>query len=533
MRSQRCGEKRSAASSARSRSRARVSGYAAGDRRLAQVDAARRKHMHSTFVTDCQRVFRFAEEELGGRIDRIIGDLRNRLVLVVGLGASGRAAAMFLLSKGARVRCTDSAVNDLLMMKKRELERFGAEVELGGHTEEFCRGCEMAVVSPGVGPSALPLVWADARGVPVISEIELAFRFCRSRIVGVTGTNGKTTTCELTNLILKEGRLTTATAGNIGLPLVQKVAEPEKPDVLVVEISSFQLERIHRFRPFIAAVLNITEDHLDRYRSFEEYVEAKRRIAENQKKGDFLIVNEKLRHLFPDGDGRDSPTVFSVGPSDSAELSFRRGKIVSRISDKEKSYDVVPHWHLRGEHNLENVAVAIGIAEILGVGEEAIYAALSRFRAPEHRIEFVDEIDGVAFFDDSKGTNVDAAVKALESFSQPVILIAGGRDKGGDYAPLREAAIRKVKSAILIGEAKEKLIRSLDGAVPTAPAKTLDTALESAFQGAAKGDVVLLSPACSSFDMFVDYKQRGQAFQRKVKQLKQELEERRRSHEAA
>jgi len=491
------------------------------------------RHVHLRQGRDCQHPLRFDESEIGGRIDRIIADLPGRTILVVGLGESGHAAALFLLSMGARVRCTDSATSPSLHEKKRDLERFSVEVELGGHTERLCEGSEMLVVSPGVSPCSLPLLWADAKRVPIISEIELGYRFCRSRIVAITGTNGKSTTCELTAEILREGGLTAATAGNIGLPLVRKAAEELPPDILVVEISSFQLERVHKFHPFISAVLNITEDHLDRYRSFQEYAEAKRRIAENQQKGDFLIVNEEVKHLIASPRRRNGPRVLTVGRSAHADLRFGEGKVVSRLSGKERFYHVSSHWLLRGEHNLENVSVAVGVAEVMGIGEEAIYSSLSRFEGLEHRIQFVDEVRGVRFFDDSKGTNVDAVVKALESFEERVILIAGGRDKGGDYTPLKEAAERKVKLAVLVGEAQRKLMSCLEGAVAAAPAGTIEEAVDIAFGNCRRGDVVLLSPACSSFDMFVDYKQRGEAFQRKVKQLKQQLIEGRRSHEAA
>ncbi len=514
-----------------------------------RVGVREKQNMHSALETAHQRVFPFAENQISVLIDQIVEDLTGRVVMVAGLGESGHAAALFLLSKGARVRVTDSSISESLNMRKRDLERFGAAVQLGGHTEDFCKGSEIVVVSPGVNPSSLPLVWADAKGVPVISEVELAFRFCRSRIVGITGTNGKTTTCELTNLILSEGGFRSAAVGNIGLPLVSKVAEQEAPDVLVVELSSFQLERIHKFRPFISGVLNITDDHLDRYSSFREYAEAKKRIVENQKRGDFLIVNEKIKHLFPSGNREDSLTVFTFGHSPQAHISFAEGKIVSRIRghldqgvpEEEDTFDVASWWHLRGEHNLENVAVAIGVAEILlgtpyrhGVPiKEAVYSVLSRFRAPDHRIQFVDEIRGVSFFDDSKGTNVDAAVRALESFQKPVVLIAGGRDKGGDYAPLLKAATGKVKMAVLIGEAQKKMMSSLSVAVPAIPADGMSAAVELAFENAIEGDIVLLSPACSSFDMFLDYKHRGKAFQRKVKKLKQHMEQKEEGHEAA
>lgn len=483
---------------------------------------------------------RAGKQDVGGRIDRIVLDLAGHRILVVGLGKSGYEAALFLLSRGAIVRCTDSTSSDALGARKRQLEALGAEVELGGHTGRFCLDCEMVVVSPGVDACSLPLVLSDSEGIPVISEIELAYRFCTASagIVGITGTNGKTTTCELTNSILREAGLSTETAGNIGVPLVGKARQKDIPDVLVVEISSFQLERIHKFRPFISVVLNITDDHLDRHESFQQYVEAKKRIAENQRAGDFLIINENLRHLFGSRNGRDFPTLLTVGCSPYADVSFGQGKIVSRISGEEREYNVGSLWRLQGDHNLENAAAAIGVAEILGVpgragGEQAIYSALASFRGLHHRIELVDEVRGVTFFDDSKATNVDAVVKALGSFSQPVILIAGGRDKGGSYDPLKEAARGKVKQAVLIGEATEKMASSLCEVVPTVPAPNMDAAVELAFEIAARGDVVVLSPGCSSFDMFLDYKHRGQTFQRKVKQLKQKQEERRRSHEAA
>lgn len=498
--------------------------------------------MRATLDVPYQRVFSFVEDETTARIDAVLADLSNRTVLVVGLGESGCSAALFLLSKGAKVRCTDSAATDALGARKRQLETLGAEVELGDHTGRFCSHCDLVVVSPGVDPSSLPLVLAHSERVPVIGEMELAFRFCESRIIGVTGTNGKTTTCELIHHILQTAGLSSPLAGNIGLPLVRKVAEPDPPDYLIVEVSSFQLERIRTFRPFISAVLNITPDHLDRYASFQAYTEAKRRIAENQRRGDFLILNENLQRLFRkpvQGDsGRfttdgDIPTLLTFGQTASADLFLDNGTIISRVSGLEKRYKADSQWRLRGEHNLENAAVAIAVAEILGVPDERIASALSSFALPHHRIEFVDRVGGVDFVDDSKATNVDAVVRALESFSQPVILIAGGRDKGGAYDPLKEAAKEKVKLAVLVGEAKERIHASLHDVLPSVFAADLDNAVELALQNAARGDVVLLSPACSSFDMFKDYKHRGEVFQTKVKQLKHVSQERRKSHEAA
>jgi UDP-N-acetylmuramoylalanine--D-glutamate ligase len=454
-------------------------------------------------------------------------------VLVVGLGESGYAAAQFLLCRGASLRCTDRAISGSVEKRRQRLEVLGAEVEWGRHTEVFCQGCELVVVSPGVDPASLPLRWAEARSVPIISEIELAYRFCRSPIMAVTGTNGKTTTCGLMTAMLTSGGWDAAAAGNIGLPLIQKVADPQTPEVLVVEVSSFQLERIHEFRPFVSVVLNVTQDHLDRYASFEEYVAAKRRIAENQVAGDCFIVNQAVRHLFPIVGSPDVPCVHTLGWERGADLLCREGRVISRLSGTEKCYEVHSHWRLRGDHNLENVAAAIGVAEIFGVGESAIYTALSGFGALDHRVQFVDEISGVGFYDDSKGTNVDATVKAIRSLTGPVILIAGGRDKGGEYTSLREAARGKVRLAVLMGEAKERLMASLRDAVPVVVASDMDAAVEIAFRESQCGDVVLLSPACSSFDMFANYKERGRAFQAKVLELKPRTGEGRRNHEAA
>ena len=506
--------------------------------------------MRATLDVPYQHVLPFVEDETNARLDAVLADLSGRTVLVVGLGESGCSAALFLLSKGAKVRCTDSAATDTLGVRKRQLETLGAEVELGDHTGRFCSHCDLVVVSPGVDPSSLPLVLADSENVPVIGEMELGFRFCVSRVIGVTGTNGKTTTCELIHHILQMAGLSSSLAGNIGLPLVRKVAEPNPPDYLVVEISSFQLERIRTFRPFISAVLNITPDHLDRYVSFQDYIEAKRKIAENQRRGDFLILNESLQPFFRKPVKADSarfkaghdrasmrdgdfPTVLTFGQNPSAHLSLDNGTIISRVSGLEKRYEADSHWRLRGEHNLENAAVAIAVAEILGVPSERIASALSSFAVPHHRIEFVDRVQGVDFIDDSKATNVDAVVRALKSFSQPVILIAGGRDKGGAYDPLKEAAREKVKLAVLVGEAKERMYASLRETLPSVFAADLEDAVERAVQNAVRGDVVLLSPACSSFDMFRDYKHRGEVFQTKVKQLKQVSQERRKNHEAA
>jgi UDP-N-acetylmuramoylalanine--D-glutamate ligase len=355
--------------------------------------------------------------------------------------------------------------------------------------------------------------------VRLISEIELAYHFIHIPIIAVTGTNGKTTTTLLIGEMLKEDGKKVGVGGNVGEPLILFADGKDRWEVLVVEISSFQLEAIEAFRPRISVLLNITEDHLDRYPSYDDYIEAKVRIFANQNSGDLAVLN------------RDDPIVMRYQETVKAkkvlfslrekleEGAFSNGQtIFLKLGEKGEEYSLAK-TPLKGIHNVENMMAALTVARAFGCSEKAIQGALNRFEGLEHRLEFVREIKGVRFYNDSKGTNVGSVVKSLQSFSGPVILIAGGKDKNGDLNPLKELIQKRVRHLILIGEAKERMNRELGELTDTAMAQTMEEAVFRAHQKAKGGEVVLLSPACSSFDMFKDYKERGKVFKEAVNKL--------------
>jgi UDP-N-acetylmuramoylalanine--D-glutamate ligase len=432
---------------------------------------------------------------------------RDRDVLVVGLGVSGEAAARFLVEQGARVAATDAADGDRLRALKTELERLGARVEIGGHTAACLDGVELVVLSPGVPPSALPVRLADERGVPVISEIELAYRQCRARIAAVTGTNGKTTVTHLVERLLTAGGIESITAGNIGDPLVERVAAIGPDGVLAVEVSSFQLERIERFRPSTAVLLNITPDHMDRYASLDEYARAKMRLFENQTPDDTAVVHESVVQM---GHSPEGPRLIVYGDGPGCDVRLDGETVASNASGRR--YDLRGVWRLPGRFNAHNAMAALAVAETFGVGPEAILNGLRAFRGLPHRLELVDEQCGVRYINDSKGTNVDAVEKALDAIQSPVVLIAGGLDKDLDFEPLRPKVRAWVKKLVLIGKAAPKLARTFAATTDCVRAGSLDEAVQLARSSARPGDTVLLSPGCASFDMFRDYADRGDQF---------------------
>ena len=447
-------------------------------------------------------------------------DLRGEKVLVVGLARTGLATAAFLKAKGSIVSTTEMKPKEAMGEGLQELEGMGlSRMEWGGHQAETFLSKDLIVVSPGVDLKIDPIQQAMKKGIQVISEIELAYRFIQIPIIAVTGTNGKTTTTHLIGEMLKEKGKKVGVGGNVGDPLILFAEGGDRWEVLVVEVSSFQLEAIEDFRPKISILLNITEDHLDRYTSYEEYIEAKARIFVNQNSGDVAILNG------------DDPIVTGLGKKVKAakilfslekkpkECAFSNGeKILLRFKGKEESYSLAK-TPLKGVHNVENMMAALTAARVYGASKGAIENVLNRFEGLEHRLEFVREIDGIRFFNDSKGTNVGSVVKSIQSFSDPVILIAGGKDKNGDLSPLRGLIKERVKQLILIGEAKGRMKREWEGLTGTTLAQTLEEAVLLAYQRAKRGDVVLLSPACSSFDMFKDYKERGKVFKDAVHRL--------------
>lgn len=449
------------------------------------------------------------------------GDMRRgQRVTVVGARRSGLAAAGLLEALGATVFVSDSgAINKAQQAKFVDL---GVESEWGGHTER-ADDCELMVLSPGVSSETALVERAIENGIPVISEVELAYRHCRAPIVAITGSNGKTTTTTLTGHLIRASGRTTYVAGNIGAPFSDIALQAGPADVVVLEVSSFQLDHIARFRPRVSTILNITPDHLDRYSGdFEAYARSKCRIFENQEGADSLITNaddDVLVRLT--GDAADKLTHHEISLEREVPLGgfLDNEELVIRLEDEEMRMPIeeVP---LKGRHNLYNSLAAAVAARIMEVRSDVIRESMASFQGVAHRLELVRELDGVAYYNDSKATNVNAVWYALESFSEPIVLIAGGRDKGNDYEPLRDLVRRKVKTLIALGEGAPKIVEVLGPeARQVIEADSLESAVRTARVLAEDGDVVLLSPACASFDMFENYEDRGDTFRRLVASL--------------
>ncbi len=477
-------------------------------------------------------------------------ELKNKRVLVVGLGKSGLAAALFLRDRGARVTVSDTRSAAALGDQIPALLDAGIMVESGGHGLLTFRRQDLIVVSPGVPLETPEVKQAQQFGLPVIGELELASRFLQGEVVAITGSNGKTTTTTLVGEIFKDAGLKTQVGGNIGLPVVELVetsaelmreteADPpaarkddktlarkdDKATVWnVLEVSSFQLETTVEFRPKIAMVLNITPDHLDRHKTFERYQAAKAMITANQGPEDFLVLNAE-----------DKPTQMLAAKTRaqvfwfSAARRIKQGAFVHGESifflaqDAGKPEPVLPvaEIPLKGAHNVENVLAAVCAARLAGIPAESIRETVRGFHAVEHRLELVKTVGGVAYYNDSKATNVDATMKALASFAGGIHLILGGKDKDSDYTLLAPLLRERVKAVYTIGSAAEKIERELAGVVKIVTAGTLDSAVSGAAKSASAGDVVLLAPACSSFDQFENYEHRGRAFREAVFLLKE------------
>ncbi len=446
-------------------------------------------------------------------------ELKNRRVLVVGLARTGVATALFCAARGATVTASDSRTEGEIGEDVAKLRASGVALELGGHQEKTFLEQDFIIPSPGVPADAPLLQAARAKGVTIWSEIELAYRFRQGKLIGVTGSNGKTTTTSLVEHIMRTASFPTILAGNIGTPLISCVDRMTHDTVTVVELSSFQLELIQEFRTDVSVFLNLTPDHLDRHHSMELYSKAKARIFENQREEDFAILNADDPGTTPLAPTRPQVYWFSRKQR-AAQGAFLLGDdIVFRTDGREEVVLKREEVPLPGAHNLENVLAAIAAARIAGASAKAIAEGVRSFAGVEHRLEFVCEINGVRYYNDSKATNVDATLKALDSFPGRVLVILGGKDKGGDYTvlqtPLRERAIL----ALLIGAATEKIERQIAGSVAIERAGTLGHAVEIASQAARAGDVVLLAPACASFDQFQNYEHRGRVFKTLVLDL--------------
>ncbi len=447
-------------------------------------------------------------------------DLNNKRVLVVGLGKSGVASALFLKSRGARVTVSDSKPEAELRDEILLLLEQGITVETGGHGDRTFRGQDLIVVSPGVPVDAPQLVQARNLGEPVIGEIELAAQFLAGPIVAITGANGKTTTTALAGEIIAAGKFPTLVGGNIGTPAISLADKAGPATWTVLEVSSFQLETIVEFRPRIAVILNITPDHLDRHRTFANYVNAKARVFENQRADDFSVLNAD-EPTTSELSGRTRAQLFWFSRTKEVERgAFARGShIYFRDGHNERKILPLTEVPLKGGHNLENVLAGVSIGMLVGCEPEQIREAVRNFKAVEHRLEFVARVAGVDYYNDSKATNVDAAVKALESFPANIHLILGGKDKGSDYTVLHELLRQRVKRVYTIGAAAAKIESQIQGAAEIEHAETLENAIRRASQSAVPGDVVLLAPACASFDQFHSYEHRGRVFKETVHSL--------------
>jgi len=442
--------------------------------------------------------------------------------LVIGMGESGKEAAILLKERGANVVLGEIKNDCEIEKKAKKLRKKGIQVVLGPHPLSLLKDKEIVVVSPGV-PLEIPLIReARQKGIPVIGELELAYRYLRNQtVIAITGTNGKSTTVMLVAEILSRAGFKVKVAGNIGIPLSQVAREPSP--IIVVEVSSFQLESVEQFSPHIFSLLNITPDHLDRHCSFNRYIEVKSNLLRKLKVNDFAILNKDDEIIYPLAKKTKAKVIFFSEREKLRKGVFLEGnEIVANIEDKFTiSTDNLPLTHF---HSWENVLCSVAISSVCKVKEEAIRQALFNFKGLAHRQEQVGEIKGVNFVDDSKATNVGAVLKCLDLFEKPIILIMGGRDKGGDFSKLRTKIKKKVKLIILFGETKGKIKGQLSGVENLMEVDSIKEAVRVGFKMAKKGDSVLLSPGCSSFDQFKNYRERGNVFKEEVKKLKEEVE---------
>ncbi len=449
-------------------------------------------------------------------------ELRGKRVLVVGLARTGVATSLFCAARGAIVTATDTRTENAIGEALLQLRTAGVHLELGGHSKEIFLQQDLIIPSPGVPADAPLLQAARTSGTTIWSEIELADRFLKGRLSGITGSNGKTTTTSLIEHILRSAGVPTILAGNIGTPVISIVEQTNDRTITVAELSSFQLELIESFRPNISVFLNLTPDHLDRHRTFEGYGAAKARIFENQTEADFAVLNA------------DDPATTKYAPSKPQVFWFsrkqrvaqgafvRETEIAFRSDGKEESVLKIQDIPLAGAHNVENVLAAVAATRLTGADAAAIAKGVRSFSGVEHRLEFVAEIGGVRYYNDSKATNVDATVKALDAFPGRILVILGGKDKGSDYTLLQTSLREKAILALLIGAAADKIEKQIAGSVAIERAGTIERAVEVASDAARHGDIVLLAPACASFDQFENYEHRGRVFKELVHQLERQ-----------
>jgi UDP-N-acetylmuramoylalanine--D-glutamate ligase len=456
-------------------------------------------------------------------------ELAEKNIAVVGLGKTGIALARFLNKRGASVIATDIAAEEDLGSQMQELRQMGISLELGRHRPQTLLAADLIVLSPGVPHTIEPVVRAREKGTAVMGEIELASRFIKEPIVAVTGTNGKTTTTELVGHMLEGSGLKVFVGGNIGNPLIGYADEDRKADVIVAEISSFQLDTIARFRPQVAVLLNITIDHLDRYPDFDAYAASKMRLFENQQAGDIAVLNgldplvrsltgnlQSKKLIYPQTEENEDGAVIN-----GSQVRFHIDDPGPLAVNGQRQWSLeLSRTKLRGRHNQENACAASLAAIAAGARPAAIQEAINNFRGGAHRLEYIVTQDKVEFYNDSKATNVDAVIRAIQCFSQPVVLIMGGLDKGSNFEPLRDIFPRHIKRLIVMGKAAGLIQTALGDLTPPIRAASMTQAVKLARRAASPGDVVLLSPGCASFDMYDSYARRGDDFRREVLHLK-------------
>ena len=462
--------------------------------------------------------------------------IKNKNIVVVGLGRTGLATARFLHQKGARVLVADTADEAQLGDSVRTLREMGVALELGPHRIAAFQNADLIVVSPGVPHTIEPIEQAKSGGIPLMSEVELASRFIKEPIVAVTGTNGKTTTTELLGQMLQNSGVSVFVGGNIGNPLIEYVRSGQKKQVVVAEISSFQLDTIDSFRPKVSVLLNITADHLDRYPDFEAYADSKIRVFKNQQADDVAVLNGSDPLIRSKTKEIKSQRLFFPAPGAGEQGAVLNGKRIILNLDKLKKIQSairIPHSafrnpeyldiakiRLRGRHNFENACAASLAALASGATLEGIQKTLDYFKGLAHRLERVATVNGVHYYNDSKATNVDGVLRALDSFSKPILLLMGGRDKGSNFGLLQDPIRAHAKELIVMGEAAEAIRSALGQQLPTKVAASMQDAITMAFQDADPEDVVLFSPGCASFDWYNNYAERGDDFRRAVEKIK-------------
>ncbi len=454
-------------------------------------------------------------------------EVAGKKVLIMGAARSGIACAKFLAARGATVALNDQKPIENWGAEALALKAEGIGCVAGDVPSWLLDNVELVIVSPGVPVKNIPVRYADRAGAEIIGEVELAARFLKGRVVGITGTNGKTTTTALIGELLKGVGLPVQVGGNIGIPLISLVETSRDDGWTVVELSSFQLETIKEFHPAVAVVLNVTPNHMDRYESFTDYAAAKHRIFMNQTAGDAAVLNADDELVASWAAGLRAHVVkFSVRQELEDGLFLRDRELISRTASGERVLMLRDDMKLRGLHNVENVLAALSAGLACGAGPSSMRETVSRFEPVEHRLELVAEIGGVKFYNDSKATSVDATLKALEAFAEhpgKVVLILGGRGKKAPYEPLAELVKEKVRQMVLIGEDAETIAKELNGYAPSERAADIQAAVKLSFQSAQPGDIVLLAPACASFDMFESFEHRGKVFKDEVQSLKSKV----------